>query len=148
MTAMTEEWDPNDRRGWRYTIGGRPVELAQLFVDRLCGRNQLEVSNVCTNRSRPVWERFFEDEWKAEEWIQKALACSTTVRHPAPGMAFVFFLLTHPDQTEAFTIDRETLASAEALTLVYDQAIHDWRVHPMGAMGPPSDLGLVAFPRE
>jgi hypothetical protein len=142
------EWDPNDRRGWRYSIGGRPVELGQLFADRLCGRNDLNVSNVCTSRSRPTWERFFKTEWKADEWIQKALACSTLVRHPAPGMAFVYFLVAHPDQTEPFTIERETLASVEALTLLYDHEIHDWRVHAMGAMGPPSDVGLVAFPKE
>jgi hypothetical protein len=144
---MSAQWDPNDRRGWRYTIGGRPVELARLFDDRLCGRNELNVSNVCTSQSLVTWERFFKDEWKHEAWIQKALACSTLVRHPAQGMAFVFFLVAHPDQTEPFTIERETLASVQVLTLVYDHEIHDWRVHALGAMVSPSDLGLVAFPR-
>ena len=142
------EWDPNDRSGWRYSIGGRPIELARLFVDRLCGRNQLDVSMVCTSRSRAVWEHFFTETWRAEDWIQKALASSTTVRHPAPGMAFVFFLLSHPDQTEPFTIETETLASIEVVTLVYEEDVRDWRIHAVGAMGPPADLGLTAFPPE
>lgn len=139
------KWDPNDRRGWRYSIGGRPVELGQLFVDCLCGRNQLNLSNICTPASLATWERFFQTEWKAEEWIQKALACSTLVRHPAPGMALVFFLVAHPDQTEPFTIEPETQVSAQIVTLLYDHDIHDWRIHAMGGMVPPADVGLVAF---
>jgi hypothetical protein len=129
-------------------LGGRPVEVAQTLVDRLCGRNEVDVSLVCSRRSLPTWERFFKEEWKAKDWIQKALATSTTVRHPAPGMAYVMLLLTHPDQTEAFTIDKETLVSAEVVSLLYDQEIHDWRVHSVGGMAPPSDVGLVAFPRS
>jgi hypothetical protein len=139
------EWDPNDRRGWRYSIGGRPVELGQLIVDRLSGRNELNVSNVCTRASWPIWERYFKEDWKAEEWIQKALACSTLVRHPAPGMAFVLFVVAHPDQTEAFTIERETQVSAQIVTLLYDNDVHDWRVHAVGGAVPPSDVGKVAF---
>jgi len=142
---MSEAWDPNDRTGWRYSIGGRPVEIARLFDNRLCGRNELNVANICTSRSLAAWERFFKDEWKPEDWIQKALACSTLVRHPAPGMVFVFFVVAHPDQTEAFTIERETLASVEVMTLLYDNEIHDWRVHAMGGMGSPFEVGLVPF---
>jgi len=33
----------------------------------------------------------------------------------------------HPDHAEPFTIERETLASVEALTLLNDNHIHDWR---------------------
>ena len=50
----------------------------------------------------------FRDDWKADEWLQKSLASSMTIRYPAPGMAFVFFLLSHPDQTEPYTIEKET----------------------------------------
>ncbi len=142
---MPDEWDPNDSRGWRYSLGGRPVDLAQQFVERLCGRNPLNVSNVCTSTSRATWERYFTEEWRAEEWIQKALACSTLVRHPAPGMAFVMFVVAHPDQTEAFIIERETQVSAQVVTLLYDHDIHDWRVHAVGAIVPPPDVGKVAF---
>ena len=138
-------WNPDDRRGWRYGIGGRPLELAICFVDRLCGRNSFDVSVMCTRSSLETWERYFRDDWKADEWLQKSLASSMTIRYPAPGMAFVFFLLSHPDQTEPYTIEKETKASIEAVTLHYDEQIHDWRVHAVGAMGPPSDLGLVPF---
>lgn len=141
-------WDPNDRRGWRYSLGGRPVEVAGIFVDRLCGRNEIDVSLMCTRRSVATWERFFKEEWQAKVWIQKALATSTTVRHPAPGMAYVMLLLAHPDQTEAFTIEKETLVSAEVVCLLYDEEIHDWRVHTIGGMVSPADVGRVAFPKS
>jgi hypothetical protein len=117
-------------------------------VDRLCGENQIDVSLLCSRRSLPTWERFFKVEWQAKDWIQKALATSTTVRHPAPRMAYVMLMITHPDQTEAFGIDHDTLVSAEVVTLLYDQEIHDWRVHSVGGMAPPADVGLAAFPRS
>jgi hypothetical protein len=140
------DWDPNDREGWRYSFGGRPVELARLLVDRLSGRNDLNLSMIFTPESREAWARAFQRG--SAEWIQKSLAVSQTVRYPAPGMACVVCPVSHPDQTEDYTIENETLASVEFVTLLYDDEVHDWRIHQIGAPAPPRGLGFTPFPRD
>jgi len=144
---MAEDaWDPNDRRGWRYSLGGRPFELAQILIERLCGRTDLDLSWAFTPESREAWKRTFNQEGSADEWSRKSLAVSMTVRYPARGMALVLCPVSHPDQTEPYKIEGETMVSAEFVTLIYDDDVYDWRIHQIGAPASPNSLGLMPFP--
>ena len=132
----------------RYSLGGRPVELTGVWLAMLRGEIRGDYTSLVTEQSRSTWERFFESEWEAAEYVRRAHGDSTMVRHPGPGIAYVFCLIGHPDQTEPFTIEKQTKASVDVLTLLYDSDIHDCRVHQFGAPTPSEAVGLASFPRR
>ena len=141
-------WSFDDRTGWRYSYGGRPVEQTSRFLRLLTGEDRVDIHllSIVTDASLDTWQRFFDgSEWSADSYKKKNLGLMPLVRHPAPDMAYVFCPLIHPDQTEQFTIDKETQASVEIATLLYDVKIRDWKVHTLGGPISPHDVEIEPF---
>ncbi len=103
------------------------------------------LSGLVTASSLPRWKAVLDSADQGRQWRQRNNGIMPLVRHPAPNIAYVFCPLMHPDQTEPVVIERETQASADIFTLVYDDEIHDWKIHQFGAPASPQDLGEVPF---
>jgi hypothetical protein len=145
-------WDFDDRRGWRYSTGGRPVELALQLLRLLIAEEPIPedttpLSGLVTAASLSNWETTIGSEQERLVWRQRNLGLLQLVRHPAPDMAYVFALPVHPDQTETVVIEKTTKVTAFIFTLVYDHEIHDWKIHALGPPAPPAALGKTPFPR-
>lgn len=146
------EWDFDDRRGWRYTTGGRPVELAWQMLSLLsaeepANEDKTALSGLVTESSRDYWEGAIDSEGERLAWRRRHLGLLPLVRHPAPDVAYVFALPGHPDQTEPVVIERTTKATAFIFTLVYDHDVHDWKIHALGPPTTPAALDKTPFPR-
>ena len=144
------EWDFDDRRGWRYSTGGRPVELAWQMLSLLSGEQPAPedlttLSSIVTDASLTNWKTALDSEQDRLIWRQRHLGLLPVVRHPAPDIAYVFALPGHPDQTEPVLIEKSTKATAFIFTLVYDDEIHDWKIHSLGSPTPPDDLEKTPF---
>ena len=145
------EWDFDDRRGWRYSTGGRPVELAWQMLRLLSGEQpapeDLDDPLLHCHGREPDKSAVFQLDSEQDRltWRQWHLGLLPVVRHPAPDIAYVFALRGHPDQTEPVLIEKTTKATAFIFTLVYDDEIHQWKIHSLGRPTPPDDLGKTPF---
>lgn len=138
----------DDRDGWRYSESTRPVELAILLTAVLCGwRSVADVEALLTAGLAPRLTQYLAEDWNPADWVRLAMGVSTTVRHPGPGMAYVLLPHLHPDQDEAFVIEKETLKPVTWVTLLYDDDAEDWRIHQVGEAVRPEDLGISPYPR-
>ena len=144
------DFDPNDRDGWRYSFGGRPVEVTSLFLGLIRGelRGGAHLADAVTIASLATWEAYVSDNQRIENQ-HRTWEISLTVRHPGPDICYVFCLPGHPDQTEPVLRGEAgpELVTAEIVTLLYDSTVHDWRVHTFGGMLDPADVGLERFPK-
>lgn len=68
---------------------------------------------------------------------------STKVRYPADGMAYVFAPVLHPDQHEDVRCMMATRIHAKIFTLLFEHGV--WRIHDIGRMLPPAELGKTAY---
>jgi len=141
MTAGTE-----DRSNWRYEESGPAFEVADLFITLIRDpdvRSRLdEVRGLVTAESWPVWQE------RIERGFDRALIVElrgglTKVRHPAEGMAYVFFPAVHPDQVDPILYDRPQQIAMNVVTLLENRGV--WRVHELGRMVPPHELGIEAY---
>ena len=145
------DWDFDDRRGWRYSTGGRPIDLAWKMLELLSAEqpgpdDPTILSTLVTEESLAYWRKALASDPERLEWRQRYLGLLPMVRHPAPGLAYVFALPGHPDQTEPVVIERKTKATVFIFTLVYDEDLHDWKIHSLGPPTPPAALGKTPFP--
>jgi hypothetical protein len=140
--------DRIDRSNWQYGEGGPPLEVAMRFVDLIKQPDLVdrlsELQDLVTPESWPIWEA------EARKGLDPHILIDLThfptkVRYPAPEMAYVFCIIAHPDQHEAFVIagEGEQLAYANIVTLLA-QAGH-WRVHQLGEMLNPAWVGRRAY---
>lgn len=137
--------DLDEISGWRYTYGGRPFELARIFLDLLTGKaDAVPLVSVVSEASLKTWTAFFETI-NHEEWIQKSYGIAPMVRHPGPDISYVLCVVMHPDQTEAVVIMETTKVTADLITLLYEADVQDWRIHSLGAPAPPESVGRETF---
>lgn len=142
MTGPPDEpANPDDSR-WRYEELGQPYITTMAFNAWAKGKaGRLEDgANVTTSASWPNCRAMAIDD-KLKDALREVRHFSTTVRYPADGMAYVVAPIVHPDQDEPFEMAGK--AYMNFFTLVLENGV--WKVHKVGAMVPPSDLGKGAY---
>jgi hypothetical protein len=135
-----------DRSQWRYEEGGPAFEVAGRFVALLLDPDAPtrldELRDLVTAASWPVWqERFARGFDRA--LIVELRGGLKKVRHPADGMAYVFWPAVHPDQVDPVLYDRPQSIAMNVVTLLEENG--GWRVHELGRMVPPQEIGLEAY---
>jgi hypothetical protein len=133
-----------DRSKWRYEEGGPPLTVVGAFLRWL---ELLPVSvdmgeRLFTHDSWPIWRESALDG-SLRRLIREQTHCSTTVRYPADGMAYVVAPTLHPDQDEAFTVTEEQEMWAHVYTLLHEDG--EWRIHSVGGVLSPAQLGKTAY---
>jgi hypothetical protein len=135
-----------DRSNWRYQEGGPPLEVAIQFVNLLKEPNVEsrlnEVQELVTEASWPTW-RELVGRGLDRGWLTQLHGHMPKVRCPAEGMAYVFIPITHPDQDEPILFDKPQAIPMNIVTLLEEHGA--WRVHAIGGMVPPQEVGLEAY---
>jgi putative PIN family toxin of toxin-antitoxin system len=133
-----------DRTGWRYEDFGLPLVAALQFLEWMhqLPANAGAGAELTTRDSWPNWVQAASDG-TLTRWIEAGWGWSTKVRYPADGMAYVFCPASHPDQTEPVLIEGPTAMRLEVITLFDEDG--QWKVHALGAMVPPADVGRIAY---
>lgn len=140
------DFDLDDRRGWEYSENPEAIQAAIDCYGMLTGDLPFD-DQLFTPGSRETWRSQFAHV-DPVHYRQLNLGASTKVRHPAPGMAYVFLLPIHPDHTEKVVITEPTRATVYPVTLMRDDAAGRWQVHAFGEFTPPAALGLEQYPRS
>ena len=136
-----------DRSKWRYEDGGAALEAALRFVSLL---KEPDISNrvsdfkeLVTRETWPAWHKALRRGFAAP-FLNQFTGHLSKVRFPADGMAYVFFPITHPDQTESILIDKPQQMYINFVTLLLEDG--EWRIHGVGpTMVPPQDLGRQPY---
>lgn len=134
-----------DRSNWRYEDNAAPLEIATRFVELIKTKDAGQIdqlSGLVTASSLPAWTEAFRKGFPAQ-FLNELNHTSTKVRYPADGMAYVFVLVTHPDHTETFVIDKPTPHQMNVITLIEERG--KWRVHQLGQMATPAQVGKTAY---
>jgi hypothetical protein len=135
-----------DRSRWRNEEGGPAFEASRRFIALILspdvGERLHEVRELVTPQSWPAWREAIE------RGLDRALVVSLRgglkqVRHPADGMAYVFWPIIHPDQDEPVLYDHRQKVALNVVTLL--EVDGEWLVHQVGEMVPPADLGLEPY---
>jgi hypothetical protein len=133
-----------DQRKWQVEVDGWPSYCARTFLlwlDFL--PESLELGGrITTTEAWPVW-REQALSGALSHLRQKLAHMSTVVQYPADGMAFVCAPILHPDRDELVVITDPTLLYAKVVTLLLEADA--WRVHVIGPMIPPAELGKIAY---
>lgn len=135
-----------DRSNWRYEENGAPLKVAAKFLDLMKSGNTSarvrELSGLATTASLPTWIAAFKAGF-SQPYLNELNLLSERVRYPADGMAYVFCLIAHPDQTERMSIGGPTYAWMHVVTLLEEEG--EWRVHQVGEMASPAQVGKTAY---
>ncbi len=139
--------NPEDRSKWRLELGGPAFEAANRCVKLLKQpdlRNRLdELEALVATAAWPNWREAALRGFDAP-FLNRLTGISTTVHHPAEGIAYVACPITHPDQIEALVFPKSTQMSAYFVTLIEEGA--RWRVHTLGRRWiPPQELGREPY---
>jgi hypothetical protein len=100
------------------------------------------LAGLVTASSLQTWANAFRKGF-TPQFLNELNHTSTKVRYPADGMAYVFVLVTHPDHTEPFVIDKPTPHPMNVVTLIEEGG--QWRVHQVGVMASPAQVGKTAY---
>ena len=135
------------RTYWRYEDGGlalaSAVRLVEVIRSADLPRRRDDLRRLVTARSWPQWEARVRAGFD-RRLLQQLTHVSTKVRYPAPGMAYVFCLSTHPDQDEPLLIHVEQQGWRQVITLLEEGG--EWRAHRLGdELVPPSAVGLAPY---
>lgn len=133
-----------DRSRWRYQDFGPPLAAALQFIEwaRQLPANRDAGEALTTSESWPHWQAQTADG-TLTAWVTSGWGWSPKVRYPADGMAYVFCPHMHPEKSEPILIPGPAVMKLEVITLL-DEDGH-WKVHSLGAMVPPADLGRTAY---
>jgi hypothetical protein len=135
-----------DRSKWKYEDGGRPLEVATRFVAWLQSPERIAEDGqaMATKASWPAWQRWVAAPTEERiHSVREITHFSLKVRYPAGGMAYVLCPITHPDQDEALIVTEPAQAWMNVVTLLFEGG--DWKVHQVGRMLPPAEVGLQAY---
>lgn len=133
-----------DRAEWGYEDNGPPLTTVARFLEWL---DLLPVAldageGIFTPDSWPIW-RTSAIDGSLRRLSPELAHVSTKVRYPADGMAYVFAPILHPDQAEAVIIAAEQEAYIHVYTLLLED--DEWRLHSVGKMLSPEELGKTAY---
>jgi hypothetical protein len=133
-----------DQREWQVEVDGWPLFCARTFLlwlDFL--PESLEVGErITTAEAWPVWRE--QASSGALSSLRGKLAhMSTVVRYPADDMAFVYAPILHPQENELAATNGPTRLYAKVVTLLFEG--EEWRVHVVGPMVSPAELGKTAY---
>jgi hypothetical protein len=135
-----------DRSKWRYAEGGPPLEAAIQFVQVLkdpdIAARLNEVRELVTVSSWLAWRELLQHGLD-RGFLTELHGHMPKVRFPADGMAYVFIPVTHPDQDEPIVFDKPQAVPMNVVTLLEERGV--WRVHAVGGMVPPQDLGRTPY---
>jgi hypothetical protein len=96
---------------------------------------------VTTAAGWPAWrDRAATGDLKRAE---VELADTALVGYPADGMAYVFATVLLSDRDEPDQAMKSTADDAEVVTLLLED--DEWRIHSVGRMVSPSELGKIAY---
>jgi hypothetical protein len=133
-----------DRSKWLYEEGAPPLAVVSAFLE------WLELLPVSIDMGAPLFTRDSWPTWRASaldgslrRLIREQTHCSTTVRYPADGMAYVAAPTLPPALDEAFTVTEEHEMRAHVYTLLHEDG--EWRIHSVGRVLSPAQLGKTAY---
>jgi hypothetical protein len=133
-----------DQRKWQVEVDGWPLYCTRTFLlwlDFLPESLDLG-ERITTAEAWPVW-RQQALTGTLNNLRAKLGHMSTVVRYPADGMAFVCAPILHPDLDEPAAMSEPTRLYAKVVTLLLEADA--WRVHVVGPMIPPAELGKTAY---
>src|SRR5258708_5416736 len=135
-----------DRSKWRYQEGGQPLEAAIQFVNLLkepdVASRPNEVRELVTVASWAAWRELLE-QGLDRGWLTQLHGPMPRVRLPAEAMGYVFIPMRPADQDEPILFDMPQAMAMNIVPLIEERGA--WRVHAIGGMVPPQDLGREPF---
>jgi hypothetical protein len=136
------------RSQWRQVDRGPAFDAADRFVATLrqpdLPSKLPEIQSMVTPESWPAWRSAVLNGSFTASYLNELHMMSNLVRLPSDDMAYVFFPVVHPDQTEPILLEPGTRPMyMHVATLV--QVGDRWLVHQLGPMVPPADLGRVPY---
>jgi hypothetical protein len=134
-----------DRSKWRYEDNGPPIVTVLAFRQWL-GLLPLALDmgeTLFTAAAWPTWRQQATDGTLDAHFRTELAHWSNKVRYPADDMAYVFAPVLHPDQDEPITITEPQKVYMLVYTLLREDG--QWRLHSVGRMIPPADVGKTAY---